>query len=349
VTGDHGVTGERGVIGEQGIHAAAVPNELPFAELRIRPGADGGLAIDPQRAGWRYLSFRSLTVRTDEGLGIGGPRVEAVLVTVGGGGVVVTVSGGERIDLPGRASPFDGLPWGLYLPAGRTATVRGSPVEPGTPVHVALAQAPVRPSRTGVADRPVRISPDEVAVEIRGRGNATRQINHIVAPGFPADRLLVVEVYTPGGNWSSWPPHKHDVDDMPHEAVLEEIYYYQLRRPEGWGLQRVYRRDGMRDGLWAVRHGELVLVPDGYHPFVAAHGYDAYYLNVLAGDRRTMACSFDPDVDWTRAAWEHLDPDPRVPLVRPPSWPRPIDLAAQPGVTAGSGARATAQPLPERC
>jgi 5-deoxy-glucuronate isomerase len=161
----------------------------------------------------------------------------------------------------------------------------------------------------------VLIRPQDVQIEVRGAGNATRQVNHIIKPEFGADRLLVVEVYTPGGNWSSWPPHKHDVDAMPDEAVLEEIYYYQLRRPEGWAVQRLYRRDGSRDALWAVRSGELVLVTDGYHPFVAAHGYDAYYLNALAGDRRTMAFTDDPDLAWTRSAWADLEPDPRVPLV----------------------------------
>jgi 5-deoxy-glucuronate isomerase len=150
-------------------------------------------------------------------------------------------------------------------------------------------------------------------VEIRGAGNATRRIHHIIKPESPADRLEVVEVYTPAGNWSSWPPHKHDVDDMPREAVLEEIYYYQQRRPEGWAIQRLYRKDGdRRDGIWTVRSGELVLVTDGYHPFVAAHGYDAYYLNALAGDRRTMACTDDPDLAWTRAAWAELAVDPRA-------------------------------------
>jgi 5-deoxy-glucuronate isomerase len=100
---------------------------------------------------------------------------------------------------------------------------------------------------------------------------------------------------------------------MPSEAVLEEIYYYQQRRPEGWAIQRLYRRDGdRRDGVWAVRHGEAVLVTDGYHPFVAAHGYDAYYLNALAGDRRTMACTDDPDLAWTREAWAQMQPDPRA-------------------------------------
>ncbi|HKG56823.1 MAG TPA: 5-deoxy-glucuronate isomerase, partial [Candidatus Limnocylindrales bacterium] len=152
----------------------------------------------------------------------------------------------------------------------------------------------------------------------------SRQINHIVKPGFPADRLLLVEVITPSGNWSSWPPHKHDVDDMPAEAVLEEIYCYQFRRPEAWAIQRLYRRagtpatetSGPRDALFAVRHGDVVLVTDGYHPFAATHGDDAYYLNALAGDRRTMACSFDPDLDGVRDAWPSMETDARLPLVR---------------------------------
>lgn len=135
---------------------------------------------------------------------------------------------------------------------------------------------------------------------------------------------------TPSGNWSSWAPHKHDVDRWPDEAVLEEVYYYQFRRPEARGLQRLFRADGSRDGLWAVSSGEVVLVTDGYHPFVAAHGDDAYHLNALAGDRRTMACSYDPDLEWARAAWADQPPDPRVPVVRPAGWPRPIDLPEPP-------------------
>jgi 5-deoxy-glucuronate isomerase len=159
----------------------------------------------------------------------------------------------------------------------------------------------------------VRIGPEDVRVEIRGGGNATRQINHIITPDFAADRLEVVEVYTPSGNWSSWPPHKHDTDDMPREAVLEEVYSYRFRRPEAWGVQRLY--GGSVEGLWAVRDGETVIVRDGYHPFVATHGDDAYYLNALAGDRRTMACSFDPALAPVMDAWPGMEPDPRVPLV----------------------------------
>jgi 5-deoxy-glucuronate isomerase len=214
------------------------------------------------------------------------------------------------LELPGRASVWDGLPSAAYLPPGVSALV--APADQS--VTVAVANAPA--SGRATADGPVRIGPEEIRVEVRGAGNATRQINHIITPEFPADRLEVVEVYTPSGNWSSWPPHKHDTDDMPREAVLEEVYSYRFRRPEAWGVQRLYRADGSRDELWAVRDGETVMVPDGYHPFVATHGDDAYYLNALAGDLRTMACSFDPNLASVMDEWGSVQPDPRVPLVR---------------------------------
>ena len=115
------------------------------------------------------------------------------------------------------------------------------PSPAGRRAVVAVAQTP--PSgRTGVATEPILVGPADVEIEIRGAGNATRQVNNIMMPDFPADRLLICEVFTPNGNWSGWPPHKHDVDDPPREAVLEETYYYQISRPEGWGIQRVYHR-----------------------------------------------------------------------------------------------------------
>jgi 5-deoxy-glucuronate isomerase len=294
------------------IHPSAPPNHLAPDELRVRPGADGvSLAIDPARAGWRYLSFRATAIDASSRLEVGGPGTETCVVVISGGGAVLEIDK-ERLELDGRATVFEGKPWACYLPEGCHAHVRAQPLDEMGSVQLAIAEAPSS-GREGVATRPVLIRPNDVEVEIRGAGNATRRIHHIIKPEFPADRLEVVEVYTPAGNWSSWPPHKHDVDDMPHEAVLEELYYYQQRRPEGWGIQRLYRRDGdRRDGVWAVRHGEVVLVTDGYHPFVATHGYDAYYLNALAGDRRTMACTDDPDLAWTRAAWSELAPDPRA-------------------------------------
>jgi 5-deoxy-glucuronate isomerase len=237
--------------------------------------------------------------------------LETVVVILAGGGLSVVGDGGTELELEGRQTVFSGKPWAVYLPPDRRVQAVANPIDDGH-VLMGIAEAPGS-GRDGVATAPVVIRPEDVEVEVRGAGNATRRIHHIIKPAFPADRLEVVEVYTPAGNWSSWPPHKHDVDDMPNEAVLEEIYYYQQRRLEGWGVQRLYRRDGdRRDGVWAVRHGEVVLVTDGYHPFVAAHGYDAYYLNALAGDRRTMACTDDPDLAWTRAAWAEMAPDPRA-------------------------------------
>jgi 5-deoxy-glucuronate isomerase len=267
--------------------------------------------VDPQRAGWRYLSFSVLRIESDAGVVLGGQDQEIALVTLSGG-VAIQV-GRQRYELPGRASVWEGKPWALYLPPGGPATVHAT----GGDATLAVAAAPLS-GRQPPSSRPILIRPEEVTIEVRGAGNATRQINHIITPDFPADRLEVVEVYTPSGNWSSWPPHKHDVDDMPSEAVLEEIYYYQFRRREAWGIQRLYRRDGTRDALWPVHDGELVLVPDGYHPFVATQGDDAYYLNALAGDRRTMACSFDPDLESVRNAWDSMLQDPRLPLVGVP-------------------------------
>ena len=276
---------------------------LSSEELRLHPGADGEVAVDPARAGWRYLSFRVATITAP--LDVGGGGVETAVVVLGGGGARV----GE-LELPGRRSVWEGLPSAAYLPPGVSATV--APLGQFLLVAVATAPASGRETVSG----PVGIAPEQVSIETRGAGGATRQINHIITPEFGADRLEVVEVFTPAGNWSSWPPHKHDTDDMPNEAVLEEIYHYRFRRPEAWGIQRLYRRDGSRDASWAVRDGELVIVTDGYHPFAATPGDDAYYLNALAGDRRTMACSYDPDLDWVRDSWAQMEPDPRVPVVR---------------------------------
>jgi 5-deoxy-glucuronate isomerase len=288
------------------IAAAAPPNSLTPDQLRLAQGE----VVTPERAGWRYLSFRVDELDAGRTIALD-PAQEAAIVLIAGADLRVEAADSAVIVIPGRPSPFDALPHAVYVPAGHGVTLAAE----GRAV-VAVAQAP--PSgRDGVASEPRLIGPSQVAVEVRGAGNATRQINHIITPEFPADRLEVVEVYTPSGNWSSWPPHKHDTDDMPREAVLEEIYFYQFCRPEAWGIQRLYRADGSRDALWSVRHGETVLVTDGYHPFVAAHGDDAYYLNVLAGDRRTMACSFDPALDHVRADWTAMEADPRVPLVRP--------------------------------
>ena len=299
---------------EPTIHPRALPNDLPVEALHLRPDAEGAVRVDPGRAGWRYLSFETQIVGRG-GLVIAAAAEDAETCLVVLDGLNVNVDGGtDRWLLEGRDGPFADLPSALWLPDGRELRLS----LPDGEGRIAVARTP-RSGRDDVAASPIQVHPGDVHTEIRGAGNATRQINHIIAPDFPADRLEVVEVLTPSGNWSSWPPHKHDVDNMPDEAVLEEIYHYRFRRREAWSIQRVYRADRSRDGIWEVRDGDVVLVTDGYHPFTATHGDDAYYLNALAGDRRTMACSFDPDLDWVRATWSSMAVDPRVPIVPAPA------------------------------
>ncbi len=271
------------------------PRAAPHGEI---------LSITPESAGWQTisLSFQRLARGQSSAFALAGE--EAVLVLLGGKATVES-SASNCQGLGGRANVFAGMPYALYLPVGASGQVRAET----DVVEVALCRC--RANRAF----PARIiSPDEVEVEVRGGGNATRQINHIVKPDFPADRILVVEVYTPSGNWSSYPPHKHDVHNPPGEADLDEIYFYKVDRPEGYAIQRVYTRDGRRNETLTVRDNEAVLIPDGYHPVVAAHGYNVYYLNVLGGSARTMAASDDPDYAWVRGEWRAKDP--RVPVVR---------------------------------
>ncbi len=262
-------------------------------------------AVDPSSASWRYLSFRVVALRDGQQSSQQTNGTEVALVLLGGRCTVE--SGGERWELGGRASVFDGMPWALYLPteSDYTITAQGD-------VEVAVCGA--------LADErlePRVVRPQDVEIEVRGSGNATRQINHIIKPDFPAQRLLVVEVFTPAGNWSSYPPHKHDEDHPPGEVVLEEVYYYRTQsEPAGaFAVQRLYSPQHGTDLTETVRDGDLLLVPHGYHTTAAAHGYDLYYLNALAGDRRSMAAADDPALAWIRPAWQKLEPDPRVPLV----------------------------------
>ncbi|MFI5225460.1 MAG: 5-deoxy-glucuronate isomerase [Candidatus Limnocylindrales bacterium] len=297
------------------IHPTKLRSSIPVERLHIAAPADGVVDTDPARAGWRYLSFRAFGLADGETTILEHPEQEAAIVTISGGGVDVAVDDGTPLKLPGRPTVFEGMPWSAYVPAGSTTRITGRPL-PGRRSVVAVAQAP-RTGRAGVSAVPILVGPNDVEIEIRGRGNATRQVNNLMMPEFPADRLLICEVFTPAGNWSGWPPHRHDFDDPPREAVLEETYFYQLSRPEGWAIQRVYERNGSGDRVMVVHHGDLVIVDRGYHPFASTQGYDAYYLNALAGDRRTMANTDDPDLAWVRTLWPSMEADPRLPLVRP--------------------------------
>jgi len=255
-----------------------------------------------QSHGFEFLSFHVQKLAPGEHVQTETGNRELGLVLLGGT-CSVESNKGKWTNIGHRLNVFAGMPYALYLPISTNFTVT---TEKGCDIAFCYCRAEE-------SYPPRLVTPDEIEVEIRGAGNATRQINKIFKPEFPAHRLLIVEVYTPSGNWSSYPPHKHDVHNPPDEVDLEEIYYYRVDRPEGYAIQKVYTRDHKLDETLTVRDGELVLIPEGYHPVVAAHGYNIYYLNALAGSARSMAASDDPDYEWVRKGWR--DKDPRVPLV----------------------------------
>jgi 5-deoxy-glucuronate isomerase len=235
-------------------------------------------------SGFKHLSFQVLRLAAAQEHS-GETGVNELGIVVLEGRCTVSSSCGHWEEVGERTNVFTGRPYALYLPPGTSFTVSAK-----TSCDLAFcycAAEETHPARL--------ITPAEVGVEIRGGGNATRQINHILRSGFPAHRLLLVEVYTPSGNWSSYPPHKHDVHSPPNEVDLEEIYYYRVDRPEGFAIQRVYTSDRRLDATLTVRDGDLVLIPEGYHPVAAGHGYNVYYLNALAGSARSMAASDDPE------------------------------------------------------
>lgn len=267
-------------------------------QLLVRPSS-GEIAEIPE---FDFLTF--VNWKLDPGDRAAGETRERELGLVVLGGVcTVKSSRGHWQSVGRRPNVFAGMPHAIYLPIRTEYEVTAE-----TPCDLAFCFCK--------ADKefPARhIKPEEVAVEIRGAGNATRQINKLIGPEFAADKLLVVEVFTPAGNWSSYPPHKHDVHNPPAEVDLEEIYYYRIDRPEGYAIQKVYNSARNLDETLTVRDGEMVLIPEGYHPVVAAHGYNVYYLNALAGSARSMAASDDPDFAWVRETWR--EPDPRLPVV----------------------------------
>jgi 5-deoxy-glucuronate isomerase len=264
--------------------------------------------LTPARAGWELLHFVARKLEPAQVWNFDTGENELALVVLGGV-CAVRSNRGEWPRLGARSNVFQGLPYTLYLPRSTQFQV-----EALTP-ELELAYGWCATDQ----DHPPRlVTPADVRVEIRGGGNATRQINHMLPPGSDVHRLVVCEVFTPSGNWSSYPPHKHDqhiVDPQGRllEADLEEIYFYKIDRPEGYAYQRVYTADHHLDELVLASDNHLVLVPEGYHPVVSAHGYTTYYLNMLAGSAQSLAASDDPQYSWVKATW--TSQDPRLPIV----------------------------------
>ncbi|MGH3384404.1 MAG: 5-deoxy-glucuronate isomerase [Nocardioidaceae bacterium] len=271
---------------------------------------DGDLSVLPADAGWDYSGLRVLTLAPGDTRTLDTGEEELVVLPLAGGCTVAC--DGETFELRGRASVFSRVTDFAYVPRDSTVTI--SSAGGG---RFALPSA--RCSRRLTA----RYGPaEDVPVEARGAGACSRQVNNFAAAGvFEADRLIAVEVLTPAGNWSSYPPHKHDEDRAGEESVLEEIYYFEVGAgPEGPGVgyQRVYgTADRPEDLLAEVRSGDVVTIPHGWHgPSMATPGYDLYYLNVMAGpgaERAWLICD-DPAHGWVRDTWAEQPVDPRLPL-----------------------------------
>ncbi|WP_406476427.1 5-deoxy-glucuronate isomerase [Streptomyces platensis] len=275
------------------------------------------LDIDPERAGWGYSSLRVLELPPGAHHSFATGDSEWIVLPLSGGCTVLT-DDGETFELTGRESVFSGVTDFAYVP--RDAHVR---IEAGSGGRFALTGARCEnrlPARYGPASG--------VPVELRGTGNCSRQVNNFGAAGtFACDRLIAVEVLTPGGNWSSYPPHKHDECRPGEESELEEIYYFEIESAhgtDGVGYQRVSPSGQGRgtEVLAEVRSGDAVLIPDGWHgPSIAAPGHAMYYLNVMAGPGETrewLICDH-PDHGWIRGTWPGQPVDPRLPLYEAPA------------------------------
>jgi 5-deoxy-glucuronate isomerase len=266
------------------------------------PGADGAIhRLTPASAGWTWTSFDVHRLAPGATVGRAGDGQE-VLVLVLEGTARVRAGALDAGQVGTRASVFDEPPAGVVLVApGEDVEVVAL-----TEVLLALAAAP-----GGDVRRTAVVDPQQILVESRGSGPATRMIKNLLPPSAEAGRLIAVEAYTPGGNWSSYPPHKHDTMDPPNESQLEELYFYRFARPTGFAVQRVYTPDRSLDETLTARDLDVILVPRGYHVVGAAAGYDCWYLNVMAGPERVWRFTVDPDhrwlMDWDPARPRALD------------------------------------------
>ena len=246
------------------------------------------IKITPQSAGFSYVGFEVYALSAGERLSRETETREICLVLLSGYADVKTRDQAwQRIG--SRMSVFEKTrPYAVYIPSGESYSL-----EALSDVEVAVCTAPGKGSYEARL-----IKPEEMSVEDRGKGNNTRRVHNILPEQQPADSLLVVEVFTPEANWSSYPPHKHDNDNLPVESCLEETYYYKVNPPQGFGVQRLYTDDRYLDETMTVHDGDVVLVHRGYHPVGVPPGYELYYLNVMAGPVRTWKLYNDPAHEW---------------------------------------------------
>ncbi|SKA16946.1 5-deoxy-glucuronate isomerase [Consotaella salsifontis] len=267
-----------------------------MSRLKVRASKANGRVIEitPESAGWTYVGFSLVRLAPEESFADTTKDREVCLVLVSGI-AAVDAAGQDFGALGERMDPFSGKPWSVYVPAGSDFRVRAK-----TPVELAVCSAPAKAGSH--AARVIR--PDGLRQTTRGVGTNTRYVTDILPESdVEADSLLVVEVITPGGHTSSYPPHKHDTDNLPDESYLEETYYHRINPPQGFAFQRVYTdADGSGhrelDEVMTLEDGDVTMVPKGYHPCAATYGYDLYYLNVMAGPKRTWKFHNAPEHAW---------------------------------------------------
>ncbi len=255
------------------------------------------MAVDPPFPGWEWVTLHAWRLRPGMQVERAADDQERVVLVLEGR---ARVRAGDRdLGVVGsRDSVFDGVPAPVVVVEPGLSVA----VEATTAAFVAIAAAPGGPVR-----RTAVIQPEAILVETRGAGSTQRTIHHLLPPGGDhAGRLIAFEAYTPGGHWSSYPPHKHDTEDPPREARLEELYYFRFAKPQGFAFARVYTQDRSLDETLTPMDGDLVLVPEGYHPVGVPAGYDCWFLNVMAGPGREWRFTLDPDhawlMDWSPAA-----------------------------------------------
>ena len=262
-----------------------------MTDLHRKPSGNHGLVHDitAEGAGWDYVGFQLYRLATGETAKGNLGTQEAIVVYVEGKGHLTGAGSdwgvlGDRMDVFERTPPHC-----VYLPGGSDWAVTAT-----TDLVLAVCLAPAKGNYPAA-----QIGPAGIELTPRGKGTNTRYVNNIAMEGRDvAGSLLVTEVFTPSGHWSSYPSHRHDEDDFPRMTYLEETYYHRLNPAQGFGIQRVYTEDGTLDETMAVKNHDVVLVPKGHHPCSAPYGYDMYYLNVMAGPLRKWRFKNDPDHDW---------------------------------------------------
>ena len=256
------------------------------------------VSVTPAQAGWTYVGFSAHRLARGETVSFNTAGRETCIVVLRGN-VTVTSEGSAGNhhwrEIGERNSVFDdAAPYAVYVPGGQAVNIMAN-----GEAEVALCSAPCLSSTSAANALAARlIEPATMKRSVRGSGSNTRYVCDILPQTEEASHLLVVEVRTPAGHSSSWPPHKHDVDNPPFETILEETYYHRINPEQGFAFQRIYTDDRSIDQSMAVENHDVVMVPKGYHPVVMPHGYEGYYLNVMAGPSRAWAFSNDPAHEW---------------------------------------------------